>query len=799
GDMAGTNIYAMLDKIGGTQSSLREGFIDTLANAYESEYDILEELHDYTHAITIQRKILHLFDKGLIAQNSHNLLKQLVYQEMLMSLFLASDYQGFLAAEKDTWYHAVLDTSKSATAFNDNLKGLVYLNEGEYGNAYKSFLHCYEISKDDDDPSAAGNLALYYSVIKDTTASYNFSLEAVDKALRSNVNEALNLFHLAKAGAGKLSEDEQLDYMIRAVRHARGNINGEEIIMILDAAAGIALNNTQPDLALKLLDQAIEFTTTEDWQQMGPSVLLLYSQCLEQLHITAVPILNTAVKLAQGLSRDDYITGCYMLSKYYIKKNNLDSALYYSTQAFDSVGSYRKTIYELSQKSAFLTDKQEVANLHIKLLQLTHKPVQQIFDAIESWKMQSFIDVYKDRGIYKNLENSKLHRLLSDSLASVLSPADMLIDFSINEDHPFSITMDQEGQLKMFPVAKTSQEVKSLVERIRNEMDVNNLGALEMIRKDKISASLQNDLTELYRALFSPVLIPPGIHRMLIVPDETLYGVPWSALKLPGTEDYFMDHYEYSIFPSAAIAFAICRNIPPVGGYSGLKALIMASLSRVDHPALVKAIPSLTSSSPSMFLERLVNGKGEAESIAHALEKQNMNIKFLLDDKTKQDFSADRSQLAIRSNFLRDIRDVSVLHCISHGIFNKHDPMLSCLFIEPDETGNRLITPQDLIDSNLTKLSLVSLSACQTGINSLLPGSEPIGFLRSFLGAGTAHILLTDWEIDDKTTAELFTDFYTRLNSGKISWALNEARRTIREKHHHPFFWSGIALYGNPN
>jgi len=93
----------------------------------------------------------------------------------------------------------------------------------------------------------------------------------------------------------------------------------------------------------------------------------------------------------------------------------------------------------------------------------------------------------------------------------------------------------------------------------------------------------------------------------------------------------------------------------------------------------------------------------------------------------------------------------------------------------------------------------VSLSACQTGINNLLPGSEPIGFLRSFLGAGTSHVVLTDWEVDDRATGELFQNFYSLIHTHRISFALNEAKRLIRKQHSHPFFWSGITLYGNPN
>lgn len=317
GEMAGGNIYILLDRLGKPGNDrMANSTIEKLWAAYGSEHNILNEVHDYTHAVILDKKLLKLFDSKWLDQHFYAGLKLDVYLNFVKDLFLVRDYESFHIAEQDAWYHSHIDTSSINTAYNYSLKGLVYLDEGKYGNAYDCFFACYRFTQQDDNPAAVGNLVLYFSLINDTASYYKYSLLAADKAIRSKYNIALNLFNVARAGAGKLTDEEQLDYLVRAIREAKGSTDGEQILMILENAAQLALRNGESDLALKLLDLAIEFTTSTDWQQVGAYIFLLYGQCMEQLHKqqAAVNTLTTAIKLAEGISRDAYITGCYELS-----------------------------------------------------------------------------------------------------------------------------------------------------------------------------------------------------------------------------------------------------------------------------------------------------------------------------------------------------------------------------------------------------------------------------------------------------------------------------------------------------
>ena len=93
--------------------------------------------------------------------------------------------------------------------------------------------------------------------------------------------------------------------------------------------------------------------------------------------------------------------------------------------------------------------------------------------------------------------------------------------------------------------------------------------------------------------------------------------------------------------------------------------------------------------------------------------------------------------------------------------------------------------------------SLVTLSACQSGVSKITAGDELLGLVRAFLAAGARSLLVSMWWVDDEATTELMTLFYSRLKAGTASKsALREAQITLRERHPHPYYWAPFVLIG---
>jgi CHAT domain-containing protein len=95
---------------------------------------------------------------------------------------------------------------------------------------------------------------------------------------------------------------------------------------------------------------------------------------------------------------------------------------------------------------------------------------------------------------------------------------------------------------------------------------------------------------------------------------------------------------------------------------------------------------------------------------------------------------------------------------------------------------------------------LVTLSACETGVNAIAPGDELIGLARGFFAAGAPSLVVSLWTVDDEAAARLMRLFYARLLAGDLPGAaLRAAQRELLAGNGddaHPFFWAPFVLMG---
>jgi tetratricopeptide (TPR) repeat protein len=133
-----------------------------------------------------------------------------------------------------------------------------------------------------------------------------------------------------------------------------------------------------------------------------------------------------------------------------------------------------------------------------------------------------------------------------------------------------------------------------------------------------------------------------------------------------------------------------------------------------------------------------------------------------------------------------------VVHFACHGSIKQDDPLFSWLKLSESHT----LRAADVLTMDFTG-SLVVLSACNTGVNKILAGDEPMGFLRTFLYAGAKSIVSSLYVVDDKSTSQLFVEFYRNLKQGASpAEALQEAQVSFIEKGIHPYYWSSFIVVG---
>ncbi len=139
------------------------------------------------------------------------------------------------------------------------------------------------------------------------------------------------------------------------------------------------------------------------------------------------------------------------------------------------------------------------------------------------------------------------------------------------------------------------------------------------------------------------------------------------------------------------------------------------------------------------------------------------------------------------------MREARLIHIASHASFRPDNPMFSSIQLH-DSSLNFF----DIYNLRMSA-SLVTLSGCGTGLSSVVAGDELLGLVRGFLYAGATSVVVSLWDVNDRTTADLMKWFYGNLAKGESkSSSLRLAMLRLREEHPHPYYWAPFLLMGNP-
>jgi CHAT domain-containing protein len=170
-----------------------------------------------------------------------------------------------------------------------------------------------------------------------------------------------------------------------------------------------------------------------------------------------------------------------------------------------------------------------------------------------------------------------------------------------------------------------------------------------------------------------------------------------------------------------------------------------------------------------------------------------------------------------------------IIHFASHGELNPQSPLFSCIKMAKEKDEDGRLEVHEIFNLDLENASLVTLSACETGLGKLSKGDELIGLTRGFVYAGTPSIVASLWEVNDKSTSDLMSLFYKNLKTHSKVEALRMAQlemingevgrgivrgvggittsnegednpqTSITVNGSHPYFWAPFILLGDWN
>jgi len=159
---------------------------------------------------------------------------------------------------------------------------------------------------------------------------------------------------------------------------------------------------------------------------------------------------------------------------------------------------------------------------------------------------------------------------------------------------------------------------------------------------------------------------------------------------------------------------------------------------------------------------------------------------------------------ATEASFKTESASFRVVHLATHGYFNKLNPLLSRLELEPGGGDDGRLEVHEVLGLRVPA-DLITLSACETALGSgyfseVPAGDDFVGLTRAFLFAGSASVLASLWEVNDRSTLEFMEVFYSQLQERGRAAALATAQRQMLHaggRYAHPYFWVPFTLVGD--
>lgn len=304
----------------------------------------------------------------------------------------------------------------------------------------------------------------------------------------------------------------------------------------------------------------------------------------------------------------------------------------------------------------------------------------------------------------------------------------------------------------------------------------------------------------LSRKVLGPAAAELTGRRLLVVPDGALSYLPFAALPDPAElargvpcadAPPLAARFEIVHLPSASAAARLAER-PGAGPRRGTLAVMADPVFSADDARLERPTEAQVARgwAGERRLARLDGTRREAEAILSRVAPEEA--------WSAHGFAASRQ--AVLAGRLSGYR---YLHLATHGFVHDEHPELSGLVLSRFTADGRerdgFLRVHELAELDLSA-DLVTLSACRTALGAETRGEGLVGMTQALLAAGARSVLVSLWNVGDRSTAELMERFYEALLTDELTPAA-ALRRTQLEmaadpRWREPYHWAGFVLVG---
>lgn len=622
----------------------------------------------------------------------------------------------------------------------------------------------------------------------------NKGLEYHGKALDLSGEDQLKVSTLTHVGDAYYQSNRlslAILYYKRALRIQRDlKDRGTEGVILNNLAMAYyhAKNYREARAALQRAINLFEGEKLLRWQVAGLVNLGWVLDKLEQPR-EAVRIYGRALKLAGEMNYPE-VKASALFGMAWSERNqgNPRAAEELAKQAIAVVESQLASIDQKELRATFMAGRQNFYDLlvHIQMeqhqLQRSSGHNISAFEASEGARARSLRETLSGRW-------NPPHLTLKEIQQEILDSDTVLLEYFLGDPNSY-----------LFVVTSTEITTYTLANGVILERWARKVHRLlpESHKREHRQEALQS-ANELSRLLLGQVAGRLGGKRLLIVAPPALQYVSFAALPNPAVAvkpgdvwpEPMIERHEIVTVPAVSILRSLRQaRVDPVER-SGLLAMLSDPVTSRRDDRLQGVSPTLLPEPELGLMERLKYADDEAEKVV-GLFPPGSYLKVSGFDV--------RRDLVLSGQ----LNSYGILHFVTHGYLNQRNASLSGLVLSQyDRRGQRidgLLSARDVEKLNLAA-DLVVLSACGTALGKEVRGEGLVGLTHAFFSAGVPRVIVSLWDVDDRSTTELMANFYSNLRKDGLppSEALRKAQLTMRKVPgwSAPFFWAGFVFQGD--
>jgi CHAT domain-containing protein len=427
---------------------------------------------------------------------------------------------------------------------------------------------------------------------------------------------------------------------------------------------------------------------------------------------------------------------------------------------------FRSEILEEQTRNVFFDNEQTVYDLAVDYAR-SQNDFQAAFETAEKSKARSVLNSFHLKNSTEKNENKLTERvnqatrpLLLDEIQRRLPEQTQIVQYAVLSDK-ILIWVITRTQFHLVEKKITSSEISEQVESY-----------LKVIAEGKSEKKDDAKASGLYETLIAPVLPYLDLNKeVCIVPDKSLYRLPFAALISPADNHFLIEDYAVFSAPSATM---LILSSEAAGRFAESDEKILA----VGNPYFDREeFPDL---------EDLPDSEAEAVKIAA----------FYQTAKTLIGKQANKNAL------VNNLAGSDVFHFAGHFAVNESAPLRSRLLLAKTGDDDADIETHEILEKNLDTIKLAVLSACRTGTENYYNGEGMIGAARGFLAKGVPLVVASQWDVDSDATAELMIKFHFYRKQHRLS-TTNALRRaqlemlnSSNERFRLPYYWAGFLPVG---